>query len=74
VDEGELSPDLDIDAAVAELLGSMMYRNLLRLMGGHPPDNLAEVIVATLWRAYGRARGRPVRAKRSVGADPRSRQ
>ena len=64
VDEGELSPDLDIDAAVAELLGSMMYRNLLRLMGGHPPDNLAEVIVATLWRAYGRARGRPVRAKR----------
>ena len=34
VDEGELSPDLDIDAAVAELLGSMMYRNLLRLMGG----------------------------------------
>ena len=53
-----------IDAAVAELLGSMMYRNLLRLTGGHPPDNLAEVIVATLWRAYGRARGRPVRAKR----------
>jgi AcrR family transcriptional regulator len=63
VDEGELAGSR-YRRGVAELLGSMMYRNLLRLMGGHPPDNLAEVIVATLWRAYGRAGGRPVRAKR----------
>jgi AcrR family transcriptional regulator len=64
VDEGQLSPDLDIDVAAVELLGPMMYRNLLRLMGGHPPENLAEVIVSTLWKAYGAVPRRPARTKR----------
>jgi AcrR family transcriptional regulator len=58
IDEGELSPELDVDVAAVELLGPMMYRNLLRLMGGHPPDNLAEVLVSTLWKAHGAPRGR----------------
>jgi AcrR family transcriptional regulator len=64
VDEGQLSPDLDIDVAAVELLGPMMYRNLLRLMGGHPPENLAEVIVSTLWKAYGAPPRRSPRTKR----------
>jgi AcrR family transcriptional regulator len=63
VAEGELSPDLDIEAAAVALLGPMMYRNLLRLMGGSPPDNLAEFAVSTLWKAHGvRPRSRPTRA------------
>jgi AcrR family transcriptional regulator len=53
VEEGQLAADLDVDVAAVELLGPMMYRNLLRLMGGHPPDNLAEGVVATLWKAHG---------------------
>jgi AcrR family transcriptional regulator len=65
VEEGELSPDLDVDVASVELLGPMIYRNLLRLMGGHSPENLPEVLVSTLWKAYGGSKRRATsRAKR----------
>jgi AcrR family transcriptional regulator len=65
VEEGELSPDLDLEVASVELLGPMMYRNLMRLMGGHPPENLPEVLVSTLWKAYGGPRRRrSTRSKR----------
>jgi AcrR family transcriptional regulator len=65
VEEGELSPELDVDVASVELLGPMMYRNLLRVMGGHAPDNLPEMLVSTLWKAYGGTkRRRPGRQKR----------
>jgi AcrR family transcriptional regulator len=53
VAERRLSPDLDIEAAAVALLGSVMYRSLLRLTGGQSPDNLIEVVVSMLWKAHG---------------------
>jgi AcrR family transcriptional regulator len=52
VAEGELSPDLDVEATAVSLLGAMIYRNLLRQTGGHPPDSLVESVVAMVWRAH----------------------
>jgi AcrR family transcriptional regulator len=62
VAEGELSADLDVEAAAVSLLGAMLYRNLLRQTGGHPPDYLVESVVATVWRAHGVKRA-PARAR-----------
>ena len=63
MEEGQLSPDLDLEVAAVALLGPVMYRNLLRLTGGQPPDNLVDVMVSTFWKAYGvPPRRRPARA------------
>jgi AcrR family transcriptional regulator len=64
VDEGELSADIDVEVASVELLGAMMYRNLLRVMGCQSPENLPEALVSTLWKAYGGAKRRRTRRGR----------
>jgi AcrR family transcriptional regulator len=51
IDEGQLPPDLDIEAAVPMLLGPVMYRNMLRASGEDAPADLVERIVSLLWRA-----------------------
>jgi len=57
--DGRLSPEIDVEAQAVGLVGPMMYRNMQRLTGGQPVDHLAEVVVSTLWQAYGRP-ARPV--------------
>jgi AcrR family transcriptional regulator len=61
---GRLSPEIDVEAQAVGLVGPMMYRNMLRLTGGQPMDHVAEVVVATLWQAYGRPARRGSRPKR----------
>jgi AcrR family transcriptional regulator len=51
VDEGQLPPDLDVEAAVPMLLGPVMYRNMLRASGEEAPADLVERIVSLFWRA-----------------------
>jgi hypothetical protein len=62
--EGRLSPEIDVEVQAVGLVGPMMYRNMLRLTGGHQLDHVAEVVVSTLWLAYGRPGRRGSRARR----------
>ena len=50
--EGSLPADLDVDVCVAMLLGPMIYRNVLALMGRKLPENMAERVVDAFWRAH----------------------
>jgi AcrR family transcriptional regulator len=50
--EGSLPPDLDLEVALAMLLGSMMYRHASSLYRRHLPENLAELVVDAFWRAH----------------------
>jgi AcrR family transcriptional regulator len=50
--EGSLTRHLNLDVAIIMLLGSMMYRHLSPLYGRNLPDNLAELVVDTFWRAH----------------------
>ena len=50
--EGSLPLDLDLDAAVAMLVGPMMYRHVFSLFGRHLPENLAELVVDAFWQAH----------------------
>ena len=62
--EGRLAPEIDVEAQAVGLVGPMMYRNMLRLTGGHQMDHVAEVVVSTLWLAYGRPARRASRPRR----------
>jgi AcrR family transcriptional regulator len=50
--DGLLPPRLDLDAAVAMLVGPMMYRHVSSLFGRHLPENLAELVVDAFWQAH----------------------
>jgi len=50
--DGLLSPALEIDVAIALLLGPMMYTHMTRLMGASLPANMAERVVDAFWAAY----------------------
>ncbi len=52
IGEGSLPPDLDLEVALAMLLGSMMYRHMSSLYARRVPENLAELVVDAFWRAY----------------------
>jgi AcrR family transcriptional regulator len=52
VAEGRLEKDLDMDLAVAQLLGPMMYRHVLQLSKAKLPENMPERIVDFFWRAH----------------------
>jgi AcrR family transcriptional regulator len=52
VAEGLLPADLDLDVSVALLMGPMMYRHVLSLMGRKLPEDLAERVVDAFWRAH----------------------
>ncbi|MEO7276001.1 MAG: TetR/AcrR family transcriptional regulator [Vicinamibacterales bacterium] len=62
--DGRLSPEIDLEAQAVGLVGPMMYRTMLRLTGGQPFDHLAQVVVSTLWQAYGRPARRVASRKR----------
>ncbi len=51
---GALRGDLNLEVAVALLLGPMMYRHVHGLMGGRLPADLAERVVDSFWRANAR--------------------
>jgi AcrR family transcriptional regulator len=52
--DGQLSPALEIDVAIALLLGPMMYTHMTTLMGATLPANMAERVVDAFWKAYAR--------------------
>ena len=51
--DGSLRSDLEISVGVALLLGPMMYRYVMAVIGKPEPQNLAEHVVEAFWRAYG---------------------
>jgi AcrR family transcriptional regulator len=53
VAEGRLSPALDVDLALALLLGPMMYGHIARRIGAAPPPKLAPRVLDAFWKAYG---------------------
>ena len=61
---GRLSADVDVESEAVALVGPMMYRSMLRMTGGEPMEDLADVIVATLWKAHGKPARRTPRSKR----------
>ena len=54
VAQGELSPDLDQDAALALLLGSLLYCRVFAPPHARLPVDFPEKIVDTFWRAFAR--------------------
>jgi hypothetical protein len=54
IGKGELSPDLDLDLALAMLLGPMIYWHVFLKRTAEEPRALAEGILEGFWRAFGR--------------------
>src|SRR5581483_2767767 len=53
IERGELDPDINIDFALAVLLGPMIYWHVfLRNRGSNDPGPLAEGVVDAFWRAF----------------------
>ncbi len=50
--EGLAPRDLNLDVCVALLMGPMIYRHILALMGRKFPENMAEHVVDAFWRAH----------------------
>lgn len=49
--QGRLPRTLDLDVAIALLVGPMMYRHIFKLLE-HQPEMLAEAVVETFWKAH----------------------
>ncbi len=52
VAEGELEKNLDLDLAIAQLLGPMMYRHVLQLSKVKLPEDMPAKIVDSFWKAH----------------------
>jgi hypothetical protein len=63
VAEGRLERGLDVDLAVAQLLGPMMYRHVLQLSKTKLPENMPQRIVDFFWKAHA-ARSQPIKNRR----------
>ena len=64
--DGVLPPTLEIDVAIALLLGPIMYSRMTRLLGATLPVNIAEQVVDAFWTAFAQpAEAVPPRAPRS---------
>jgi AcrR family transcriptional regulator len=63
--DGLLSPTLEIDFAIALLLGPMMYTHMTKLMGATLPADMAERVVDAFWTAYARPAPPPAPSRRS---------
>jgi AcrR family transcriptional regulator len=50
--KGELPRTLDIDFAIALLLGPMMYHQVLRLVRRELPEDMPQRVVESFWRAH----------------------
>jgi AcrR family transcriptional regulator len=63
--DGQLPPTLEIDVAIALLLGPMMYTHMTKLMGATLPANMAERVVDAFWTAHATPAGAvaPVEAR-----------
>jgi AcrR family transcriptional regulator len=59
--EGSLPPHLNLDVAVAMLVGPTMYRHVFSLFGRRLPENLAELVVDAFWRAHSHPNPSPPR-------------
>jgi AcrR family transcriptional regulator len=53
IDRGLLTPSLNPDAAIALLLGPMMYSYVMTLIDRDPPAGIHEVVVDAFLRSYG---------------------
>jgi AcrR family transcriptional regulator len=58
ITRGELPRTLNVDLAIALLIGPMVYGNLRRRINEHVPENLVELVVDAFLRCYGRHKGR----------------
>jgi AcrR family transcriptional regulator len=81
--QGRLPRTLDLDVAIALLVGPMMYRHIFKLLE-HQPEMLAESVVEAFWKAHaiaptakgtsgsaargGRPRSAVTRPRRTAGA------
>jgi AcrR family transcriptional regulator len=65
VAEGRLEKDLDLDLAVAQLLGPMMYRHVLQLSKTKLPENMPTRIVDFFWRSHA-PQSQPVKKRRAA--------
>jgi AcrR family transcriptional regulator len=68
--DGLISPAIEIDVAIALLLGPMMYNHMTKLMGASLPANMAERVVDAFWAAY----ARPATLTAPVSSKPRGRR
>lgn len=50
--EGVLPADLDLDVSMALLVGPMIYRHVLALMGCTLPEDMSQRVVDAFWRAH----------------------
>lgn len=64
IDQGELTPDLNIDLSLAFLLGPILYWFLFLRGSMESPKPVAEELVSAFWAAY----SRPARAQRRKGS------
>ena len=60
---GELSTDLNISVGVAMIMGPMLYRHIFSGIHGHAPQDLPELVVKALWKAYAAAKPARKRAQ-----------
>jgi AcrR family transcriptional regulator len=58
IERRELPRTLNVDLAIALLIGPMVYGNLRRRINEHVPENLVELVVDAFLRCYGRHKGR----------------
>jgi AcrR family transcriptional regulator len=58
IERRELPRTLNIDLAIALLIGPMVYGNLRRRINEHVPENLVELVVDAFLRCYGRHKAR----------------
>jgi AcrR family transcriptional regulator len=58
IQRGELPRTLNVDLAIALLIGPMVYGNLRRRINEHVPENLVELVVDSFLRCYERHKGR----------------
>jgi len=52
IETGELSRDLNISVGVAMIMGPMLYRHIFSGIHGDVPQDLPELVVNALWKAY----------------------
>jgi AcrR family transcriptional regulator len=58
IERGELPRTLNVDLAIALLIGPMVYGNLRRRINEHVPENLVELVVDSFLRCYGHHKSR----------------
>lgn len=74
---GDLTSDLDVEVALALLLGPMMYNHVIKLSDRKPPQNLREIMIDAFVGHYGQSRRvrpaprEPVRTPRPRTPAPR---